>query len=160
VSHARELGAPVRLAVVGDGALRPELEALAAELGIGDVVFFAGYRADMVPVAAAGDLAVLSSDNEGTPVSLIEAAAAGLPAVATDVGGVAEVVDSQTGRLVAAGDTDALGAALAELGCNPRLRSELGAASRERVLDRFSVERLVGEIESLYESLVGGTART
>ena len=92
VSHARELGAPVRLAVVGDGALRPDLEALAAELGIADFVFFAGYRADMVPVAAAADIAVLSSDNEGTPVSLIEAAAAGKPAASTTVGGVPDVV--------------------------------------------------------------------
>ena len=83
---ARESGAPVRLAIVGDGAPRGELEQLAADLGVAEAVWFAGYRADTMPVAAASDIAVLSSDNEGTPVSLIEAGAAGKPAVSTDVG--------------------------------------------------------------------------
>jgi glycosyltransferase involved in cell wall biosynthesis len=96
VACARELGAPARLAVVGDGRERETLERLAGELGIWEHVFFPGYGADMVEVAAATDLAVLSSDNEGTPVWLIEAAAAGAPAAAVSVGGVPDVVTSQT----------------------------------------------------------------
>jgi glycosyltransferase involved in cell wall biosynthesis len=157
VSHARELGAPVRLAVVGDGALRPELEALAAELGIAGVVFFAGYRADMVPVAAAADLAVLSSDNEGTPVSLIEAAAAAKPAASTTVGGVADVVLPDCGLLTPPGEPEALGNAIAVLAGNAERRASMGAAARRHVTERFTVDRLVDDIGHLYEGLIRET---
>jgi glycosyltransferase involved in cell wall biosynthesis len=154
VSHARELAAPVRLAVVGDGALRPELEALAAELGIADAVFFAGYRADMVPVAAAGDLAVLSSDNEGTPVSLIEAAAAAKPAASTAVGGVPDVVLPECGLLARPGDPRALGEAIASLAADAERRRSMGERARRHVTERFTVERLVQDIGHLYEDLI------
>ena len=154
VSHARELGAPVRLAVVGDGALRPDLEALAAELGIADVVFFAGYRADMVPVAAAADIAVLSSDNEGTPVSLIEAAAAGKPAASTTVGGVPDVVLPECGLLTAPREPHELGEAIAALAGDPERRASMGEAARRHVTSRFTVERLVSDIGRLYEDLI------
>ncbi len=96
-AHARDAGAPVRLAIVGDGGLRAKLEGLARSLGVRPDVCFAGYRADMVPVAAASDIAVLSSDNEGTPVSLIEAAAAGTRRSPRASGGVADVVTPDTG---------------------------------------------------------------
>ena len=154
VSHARELGAPVRLAVVGDGALRPDLEALAAELGIADVVFFAGYRADMVPVAAAADIAVLSSDNEGTPVSLIEAAAAGKPAASTTVGGVPDVVLPECGLLTAPREPHELGEAIAALAGDAERRASMGEAARRHVTSRFTVERLVSDIGRLYEDLI------
>src|SRR5204863_9544486 len=85
VERARSAGAPVRLAIVGDGELRGELEQLARSLVVADSVWFAGYRDDMIAVTAGSDIAVLSSDNEGTPVSLIEAAAAGKPSVSTHV---------------------------------------------------------------------------
>jgi glycosyltransferase involved in cell wall biosynthesis len=155
LARARELGAPVRLAVVGDGGLRPELERLAAELGLAGDVFFAGYRADMLPVAAASDLAVLSSDNEGTPVSLIEAAAAAKPAVSTAVGGVPDVVTRDTGILAPPGDPEALGAAIAELASDPEARAEMGQSARAHVAERFSVERLVDDIQALYVELLG-----
>jgi glycosyltransferase involved in cell wall biosynthesis len=154
LSHARASGAPVRLAVVGDGQLRPELERLASELGVADHVFFAGYRADMVPVAAAADLAVLSSDNEGTPVSLIEAAAAAKPAVSTAVGGVPDVVTLESGILTDPEDAEALGAAIAELASEPATRLEMGERARVHVADRFSVERLVEDIQALYVELL------
>ena len=154
VSHARELGAPVRLAVVGDGALRPDLEALAAELGIADFVFFAGYRADMVPVAAAADIAVLSSDNEGTPVSLIEAAAAGKPAASTTVGGVPDVVLPTCGLRTPPGAPNELGEAIASLAGDPARRASMGEAARRHVTSRFTVERLVSDIGRLYEDLI------
>jgi glycosyltransferase involved in cell wall biosynthesis len=160
VAAARRAGAPVRLAVVGDGHLRPELEALTAELAIDDRVLFAGYRADVRPVAAACDIAVLSSDNEGTPVSLIEAGAAGRPAVSTAVGGVAEVVRPETGRLVPAGDADALGAALGELSGDPDARAAMGAAARDHVVGRYSVERLLADVDDLYRELSGQPAGT
>ena len=112
---ARADGAQVHLALVGDGEARSELEGQAARLGLAGAVSFLGYRRDLPLVYAAADAAVLSSDNEGTPVSLIEAAAAALPAVATDVGGVASVVTPQGGLLVPAGDPRALGEAIAAM---------------------------------------------
>jgi glycosyltransferase involved in cell wall biosynthesis len=153
-SHARAAGARVRLAVVGDGQLRPDLERLASELGVADHVFFAGYRADMVPVAAASDLAVLSSDNEGTPVSLIEAAAAAKPAVSTAVGGVPDVVTPDSGVLTAPGDAEALGAAIARLASDPAARLEMGERARVHVAGRFSAQRLVEDIQALYVELM------
>jgi glycosyltransferase involved in cell wall biosynthesis len=116
VARARGLGAPVRLTIVGDGELRPALERLARDLGIAEHVYFAGYREDMVTVAVAADVAVLSSDNEGTPVALIEAAAAATPAATTGVGGVADVVTVETGLVVPPGDSDRL---YSELLTNP-----------------------------------------
>jgi glycosyltransferase involved in cell wall biosynthesis len=154
VARARESGAPTRLAVVGDGALRPDLERLAAELGVSDHVCFVGYRAEMVEVATAADIAVLSSDNEGTPVSLIEAAAAGKPAVATLVGGVRDVVTSETGLLVPAGDPERLAQSIVALADDPALRAAMGEQARRRVTQRFSAERLVRDVDSLYGELI------
>src|SRR3954454_8177195 len=132
-------GAAVRLAIVGDGELREELEAQTDALGIREAVWFAGYRADMVAVAAASDIAVLASDNEGTPVSLIEAAAAATPAVSTRVGGVADVVTPATGVLVDAGDHVALGEAIARLAQDRDERSRLGTAAQGHVGARYTV---------------------
>lgn len=144
----------LRLLVVGDGSERRALEILAAQLGIADHVDFLGYRRDLVPVFAAADLGAISSDNEGTPVSLIEAAAAGLPAVATDVGGVSDVVTTDSGELVAAGDHRSLGGALVRFASNPELRSRAGAAARAHVLASYSAERLVADVEALYAELI------
>jgi glycosyltransferase involved in cell wall biosynthesis len=154
LAHARGEGALVRLAVVGDGALRPELERLAAELGVADRVWFAGYRGDMLSVATAADIAVLSSDNEGTPVSLIEAAAAGTPAAATRVGGVPDVVTDETGLLAAAGDFEGLGRAIAALAADSEGRAQMGARARDHVVTRFSIARLLSDMDSLYEELL------
>jgi glycosyltransferase involved in cell wall biosynthesis len=153
-AHARHAGAPVRLAIVGDGDLRRELEALALELGVADQVWFAGYRSAMLPVASASDVAVLSSDNEGTPVSLIEAAAAGTPSVSTKVGGVDDVVGHDAGLLAPAGDFGSLGRAMAAAASDPEGRAAMGARARRHVERRFSVERLVGDVEGLYEGLL------
>ena len=146
--------ARVRLAIVGDGELRQELEQQAHGLGVAERVWFAGYREDMAAVAAAADIAVLSSDNEGTPVSLIEAAAAGKPAASTDVGGVADVVSRATGLLVHARDSDALGDAIAALAADAARRKEMGMRARSHVRDRFSVARLVHDIDELYRELL------
>jgi glycosyltransferase involved in cell wall biosynthesis len=154
IKNARELGAPVHLAIVGDGEIRPSLERLVADGGLADAVHFLGYRRELAPVFAAADLAVLSSANEGTPVSLIEAGAAGVPAVATDVGGVAEVVTPETGVVVPACDEEALAAALGRLSGDERLRTRLGAAARERTLDRYSADRLITDIQELYDTLL------
>jgi glycosyltransferase involved in cell wall biosynthesis len=154
-AHARADGAPGRLAIVGDGELRPQLTELARELGVAEHVWFAGYREDMLGVATASDVAVLSSDNEGTPVSLIEAAAAATPAASTAVGGVADVVTEQTGMLAPAGDSDALGDAIARLASDPALRAQMGERARKHVSARYSVERLLADIDALYGELMG-----
>jgi glycosyltransferase involved in cell wall biosynthesis len=146
--------ARVRLAIVGDGDLRPELERRARELGIAERVWFAGYREDMVAVAAAADIAVLSSDNEGTPVSLIEAGAAGKPAASTNVGGVPDVVIPDSGQLVPIGDSDALGDAIAALAGDSALAADMGARARAHVAGRFSIERLIDDMDALYQELL------
>jgi len=153
-SLARGENVPMRLAVVGDGERRPELERLASDLGVGDHVWFAGYRSDMLPVAAASDIALLSSDAEGTPVSLIEAGAAGRPAVATKVGGVPDVVNRETGFLSPPGDPGALAQAVVRLARDPELRRRMGLRARLNVAQRFSVGRLVEDIERLYRELL------
>lgn len=154
IAEARSESARLKLVVVGDGDSRHSLEELARVLGIGDYVQFLGYSSDLDLIAAGADLAVLASDNEGTPVSLIEAAAAGLPCVATDVGGVSEVVRPDSGLLVSADDPRALGQAMAKLVREPGLRHQMGERAREHVARRFSAERLLRDIASLYEELL------
>jgi UDP-N-acetylmuramyl pentapeptide phosphotransferase/UDP-N-acetylglucosamine-1-phosphate transferase/glycosyltransferase involved in cell wall biosynthesis len=154
LARARNLGAPVRLAVVGDGEERPALEALADQLGVAEHVCFAGYRADVTHVAAASDIAVLSSDNEGTPVSLIEAGAAGCPVAATSVGGVPDVVPPTSGLLVEAGDAQGLGEAIARLASNPLERARMGARAKSHTAEQFPIHRLLGDADELYYALL------
>jgi glycosyltransferase involved in cell wall biosynthesis len=140
--------------VVGDGDERPRLERQAAELGIAADVLFLGYRRELRPIFAAADVAVLSSDNEGTPVSLIEAAAAGLPAVATEVGGVGEVVTGDTGILVPRGDVAALANAIVGMAVDAQRREICGRAARQGALGRYGADRLLSDIDALYLELV------
>ncbi len=154
VAEARAGDPRIRLGLVGDGKERPGLERQAVELGIERDVLFLGYRRDLRPLFAAADVAVLSSDNEGTPVSLIEAAAAGLPAVATDVGGVREVVGEQTGIVVPRGDAAALGRALLLMAGDEARRRSCGRAAREWVIDRYAAERLLADVDALYGELL------
>jgi glycosyltransferase involved in cell wall biosynthesis len=144
----------LRLAVVGDGDERASLERRASELGVAADARFLGYRRELRPVFAAADLAVLCSDNEGTPVSLIEAAAAGLPAVATDVGGVGEVVSEGTGILVPPDDPQALADAIQAMATDPNRRQAAGLAARDRAISKYSAERLIADVDSLYRELL------
>lgn len=157
-ARAHTAGPPIRLAVVGDGESRPDYERLAGLLGVGSAVSFLGYRRDLPQIAAAADTAVLSSDNEGTGVWLIEAAAAGRPAIATDVGGTSEVITAKTGIVVPPDDEVALAAAISRLAGDPELRRRMGARAREHVLRRYSVERLLSEIDALYTELLAASA--
>lgn len=154
VAQARRSGCPVRLAIVGDGRIRGDLEQLRGELGIGDAVTFVGYREDWSALAAAADIAVLSSANEGTPVSLIEAAAAGKPAIASAVGGVPEVVTAETGILFPSGDAGAFADAVVGLADDPQRRRQMGGTARRRALDHFSASRLINDIDALYTELL------
>ena len=120
---------------------------------------FLGYRRELRPLFAAADIAVLSSDNEGTPVSLIEAAAAGLPAVATDVGGVREVVGEETGTLVPRGRRRrAGGAPCCAWRATPSGARAAARAARRRAIDRYGAARLLGDVDELYRELLATAA--
>jgi glycosyltransferase involved in cell wall biosynthesis len=154
VAEAVALGVPVRLAVVGDGPLRPELEAWARDLGVADRVTFLGYRSDLDVIAAAADVALLTSDAEGTPVSLIEMGASGRPAIATDVGGVREVVTDASGLVVPAGNASAIAQALATLAEDADRRREMGRAARQHTTSRFGASRLLDDVDLMYRQLL------
>jgi len=151
----RDDGVDAVLCMVGDGPDRPELERRAHELGVIRDTLFLGYQEDVAPFYAAFDALVLPSSNEGTPVSAIEALAAGRPVVATRVGGVPDVVqEGQDGFLVDPGATDDLADRLARLARDPALRERMGGAGRERVLPRYAVARLIDDVDRLYRSLL------
>jgi glycosyltransferase involved in cell wall biosynthesis len=144
-----------QLLVVGDGPLRGELEALAAELGVADRTCFTGFRSDVGTIYAASDAVALTSANEGTPVSVIEAQAAGVPVVSTDVGGVRDVVlDGESGYVVENGDTGAIADRLERLAADAALRRRFGEVGRARSTARYGVPRLVADIDTLYRELL------
>lgn len=150
-----------RLDLVGDGERRAELEALHAELGLGDRVRFLGFRDDIQRILAESDLFVLSSLSEGISITLLEAMAAGLPVVATRVGGNPEVVvDGVTGRLVPERNPEALAAAVLDLVRGPEAARRMGAAGRRRVEDEFDLRCVARRYEDLYLALFtrGATA--
>ena len=148
-------GVDACLCMVGDGPDRVHLEQRAHELGVVRDTLFLGYQEDVAPFYAAFDALVLPSSNEGTPVSAIEALAAGRPVVATRVGGVPDVVqEGEDGFLVEPGATDELAARLAELAHDPELRERMGQAGRQRVLPRYAVDRLVDDVDRLYRALL------
>ncbi len=156
----RDGGVDACLCMVGDGPERELLERRAHELGVMRDTLFVGYQEDVAPFYAAFDALVLPSGNEGTPVSAIEALAAGRPVVATRVGGVPDVVrEGEDGFLVDAGDTKQLAERLAELARDPALRERLGEQGRARVLPRYAVERLVDDVDRLYRSLLAASRK-
>ncbi len=145
-----------RFLIVGDGELRAQLEGSPEAMALRERLSWAGMRSDMPDVCFASDVVVLTSDNEGTPVSLIEAHAAGVPVVATRVGGVASVVtDGHSGTLVDVDDEAAFAAAIAQLLDEPLLAQRWGQRGRSHVLQTFTRDRLVTDIEALYSRLLG-----
>ncbi|HVW89963.1 MAG TPA: glycosyltransferase family 4 protein [Gaiellaceae bacterium] len=143
------------LVIAGDGELRGEVEALAAELGVRNRVRVLGYVEDIGAWYSAFDAFLLTSRNEGAPVVAIEAQAAGVPVVATDAGGTRTVVDDgETGFVVPIGDVAALAERLTRLRDDPALRDELGRTAAARMRERFSTERMVGDVERLYARIL------
>jgi glycosyltransferase involved in cell wall biosynthesis len=143
--------------VVGDGELREQLQHSPEALALGDRLTWAGFQRDMPSVCFASDIVVQTSDNEGTPVSLIQAQAAGVPVVSTRVGGTPSVVaDGETGCLVTPDDLDGFADRLRSLLGDPGAASRMGAAGQRRALERFGLERLVEQIYALYGGLTAG----
>lgn len=147
-------GHPTLVALlVGDGELRPALEAQAAALGIRERVRFLGWRRDLSVIYGATDVFLLTSRNEGTPVALIEAMASGVAGVSTDVGGVSDVIGDVG---LAVEDREALVASADRLLRDPADRIAIGVRARVRVLERYGFDRLAGDIARLYDELTGG----
>lgn len=155
-------GRRVRFLVIGDGEMRQDLEAYAVSLGLKDDVIFTGWVRDLAAAYAAMDIATLTSLNEGTPVSLIEAMASARAVVATDVGGVRDVVlDGENGLLADAHDAGGFAAkVIALLSDRPRMAA-YGARGREAAVGRFAKERLVSDMKDLYRGcLKNGSIKT
>jgi len=146
----------LRFAVVGDGPLRAALEALAESLGIRAATVFFGYRRDVANFLGVFSVLVSSScDNEGSSNSILEAMAAGVPVVATAVGGTQELVRSgETGLLVEPGNSAALATAIDETLADRAAAERRAERARLMVRDRFSVEQMVGGYENLYVELL------
>jgi len=143
--------------LVGDGPLRQEVETLCDRLELRDVVRFTGLQEDVRPYLAAMDLYLMSSRFEGLPIALLEAMAMELPVVAPAVGGIREAVaDGKTGFLVPTAEAGLLAAKAGIVLGDPLVARAMGGAARERVKARFSISRMVREIETVYESALGG----
>jgi glycosyltransferase involved in cell wall biosynthesis len=145
--------------IAGDGDLRDELATQARTLGVAERVRFLGTRRDALDLLHAADVFVMPSVVEGMSNALLEAMAVGLPVVATEVGGMPEVVvDGETGLLVPPADPERLSAALAKLLLAPELGREMGSAGRRRIEQRYRVEQMVRGVERLYDELLVGRA--
>ncbi|MCC6191317.1 MAG: glycosyltransferase family 4 protein [Anaerolineales bacterium] len=143
-----------RLVIVGEGVLRPELEAQAANLGLADAVQFVGQVQEVSPHLAQGDIFVLPSLSEGISNALLEAMAHGLPCVATRIGGNTTLIrDGETGLLVALASTEALAAALTRLVDDQALRERLGRRARALVEADFGMDQVAQRYRELYTAL-------
>ena len=159
--------------VIGDGSLRPSLEREVQEMGLSHIVRFTGWRRDLAAVYGELDATCLTSWNEGTPAAVLETMAAGRVVVATDVGGLRDVLGGTCGRgrsiapgsflttergiLVRPGDAEGLAKALKTIAADGALRGRLGEAARAYAVGHFSQERLVRDMTAFYEMVERGS---
>lgn len=148
-----------RFVCFGSGSLGAELGALLEDTGMTDYVHMAGFRKDVPQCLAALDIYTQPSRSEGLGTSVLEAAAAGLPIVATDCGGIPDIIkDDETGLLVPMEDPQALAAGLVRLAQDQALRERLGAAARRWVREQFNVETLVTKTDAHYRAMMSEMA--
>lgn len=142
--------------IVGDGETRAETEALVDTLGLRESVIFTGWQRDLPPIYSDLDVLVISSTSEGTPVSVIEAMAEGCPVVATEVGGVPDLLDhGKLGKLVRSGDVEALcGAIVQTIQSPPDMRE-----AQALMIDRYGIDRLIKDLAGLYRGLLAKKGR-
>jgi len=151
----RTVSTEVKAIVAGDGPMRGRLEQLCWRLGLADTVEFAGYQSNVAEVLARADVTMLLSRREGLPMVLLEAMAAGVPVVATRVGGVPEVVtDGVTGLLVEPGCPDQAAKAVARLMGDGQLAHRLARAGRQHVTSCFSLDRVAAQYVQLYRRVM------
>lgn len=149
------------LVVAGEGPLETELRQAVHSRGLDAHVRFAGWQLNLPSLYATCDIVVLTSRNEGTPMAVIEAMAAGRPVVATAVGGVPDLIESgRNGILVAAGAAADLADGVCRLARDQALREDMGQAARHLVASRFDRRRLVDDMERLYAEIAGTPNRT
>ncbi len=153
VRHARGRGADVQLVAVGDGPLQQRHRALAEELGVGERVEWRSAVSNVLPLIAAADMLVVSSDYEGQPLVVGEALALGVPVVATAVGRVPELVRRELGRVVPPGDPVALGEAIAELALDADLRRSMQRAALAQGVGR-TIDDVVADHLDLYRRII------
>lgn len=145
-----------RFLFVGDGPGRRRLTLLAEELGVAKYVSFTGYVKDVPEIFSFTDVSVLSSHSEGIPQSLLQAMAAGVPVVATNVGGVPEVIThEQTGLIVPPADHEALADGIIRILRNPTIAASFGAKAKDFIMGRHSSGAMLDRIENLYMELLG-----
>jgi glycosyltransferase involved in cell wall biosynthesis len=150
-----ELPTPVRALIVGDGPTRPALEADAERLGIRDRVEFLGQRHDVAELLASAHIFALPTKWEGFPLSILEAMRAGLPVVASNVGGVAEaVVDGENGFLIPSGNSDGFREGLRKLIESPALRRQMGEIGRTHYEAKFTLEVMLRKTLAVYHKAV------
>jgi glycosyltransferase involved in cell wall biosynthesis len=142
-----------KLLIVGDGELRTKTKDLIYSLGLESKVALMGHRTDVADILSASDIFVLSSLSEGLPITVIEAMVSGLPVIATNVGGVPELVDHRNGILVSPGSPEMLVGAITSLVANPDLRKTMGQAGRQRALEHFALDRMLAATEKLYQEV-------
>jgi glycosyltransferase involved in cell wall biosynthesis len=143
------------LCIVGDGPDLPNIKDYAFKTGISDKVLFMGSRNDVAEVLSKSDLFILSSDWEGFPISILEAMRAGLPVVASRVGGIAEAVDDKSsGYLVERMDCGGLQTAIENLLSDINKRKEMGKNGRERYQEQFTTNTMLIKIQAVYDQLI------
>lgn len=141
--------------IAGEGALRKGLEEKASKLGLGSRMIFAGWRDDVPAILSMLDIMVLPSLNEAVGMALIEAQAEGIPVVATDVGGISEVVrDKVTGILVGPGDSDAIAGAVTGLLSDKSKLKEMGSSGKIWVRDKFNSKDMLKRTSDLYMEIL------
>ncbi len=151
-----ELRPRARLAMVGDGPVRPQAQAILDEAGVSSLSWLPGERHDVPDVMRGLSCFVLPSLSEGISNTILEAMATGLPVLATDVGGNAELVLSgSTGDVIPAGDVEAMAHSLIFMAADPRLACMWGAAGRKRVERHFSMQAMVSAYQNLYDRQLG-----
>jgi len=145
----------LQLEIAGAGPQREELVGELERLNLSDQVHFLDWQRDLRSVFRSWDIFAMPSLDEGLPIAALEAMAEGLPVVATSVGGLPELIeDGRTGFLVPPSNVAALTDSLRRLILDPELRQVMGSAGRMRTLEHFSVSRMIGQIEAIYDSLV------
>ncbi len=142
----------LRLVMVGDGPLRSQVQSLLRALGLADLAWLPGDRTDVPEILRGVQVLALPSWSEGISNVALEAMATGLPVLATDVGGNAELVDAGvTGKLVPSGDVAVMARALLELACDPQGAARMGQAGRARMEARFSMRAMVAAYQAVYD---------
>ncbi len=159
VARLREHHPALRLLIAGGGDERPRLEALIERLGLREVVLPLGRRGDVPDILAALDVAVSASEREGSPLAIMEYMEAQLPIVATEVGGVPDLIeDGVHGLLVSPGDPVAMADAIERLLSEPAFAKSLGSRARVRRREEFDLDVMVGNVEALYDELLAAKA--